>query len=195
MKLTNNKVLVVFCHPSKKSLNYYILQQVLNLLNQKKIDAVVRDLYEIGFNPVLRFDQQLNTQQDVLQEQEYVKQSDLMIFIFPTWWGHMPAVLKGYIDRVFSFNFAYTVDQNNQSVPLLSDKKAIIITTLGGDENTYKQYLLEQSMKRIYKHIIFEFCGIELLEQIFIYSAQKSNEIAQKVQQAIQTLEKLLSTD
>lgn len=44
---------------------------------------------------------------DVKKEQDYVSWADTMVFIYPIWWGGMPAIARGYLDRVFSHGFAY----------------------------------------------------------------------------------------
>lgn len=187
----NEKILIIFSHPRKNSFNSFILSRILHILQEYNLDFVVRDLYEIGFDPVLKFEENLH---DIMIEQNYIRDSNLLIFIYPVWWGSMPAILKGYIDRVFSYGFAYTVDSEGKSIPLLSGKKSIIVSTLGGEEKTYKDHSLEEAIKKINKHIIFEFCGIELIEQFFIYGVKENNrkELEEKVEKLEQKIREII---
>lgn len=183
------QVLIIFAHPSKKSFNYQILLKVKEFLENKSINFRIRDLYEEKFDPVLFFDKH---DEKVREEQKYIKDSDLLIFIYPTWWGSMPAILKGYIDKVFSYGFAYGIDEDGQTLPLLKGKKCIVISTFGGKEEVYKQNSLESAIKKINQHVIFEFCGFEVLEQFFIYDVKEGADLKEKIEELIFLLQKLL---
>jgi len=187
----SNNALIVFAHPSKNSFNYVILQKVTELLKGKNFTVYCRDLYEINFDPVLRFGSE---DQYILKEQEYIRNSNFLFFIYPCWWGSMPAIMKGYIDRVFSEGFAYK-NVNGETLPLLNDKYSIVISTFGGKEKIYKEYLLEDSIKRINKFIIFEFCGIKVLEQFFIYEVNRKNYdlVIQKIDEVISKIDSIIS--
>ena len=74
----------------------------------------------------------------------------------------MPAILKGYIDRVFSFGFAYTVDESG-SRGLLVGKKVYLVNTTGADEQTNIESGVFQSMHNLTDIGIFQFCGMELI--------------------------------
>jgi NAD(P)H dehydrogenase (quinone) len=190
-----NKVLIVYSHPSKESFNYHILKSLKELLDKNSINYNVRDLYEINFDPILRFDSLNDSEKEsILVEQEYIRNSDLIIFIYPCWWGSMPAILKGYIDKVFSYGFAYK-QEGEEVIPLLEDKSTIIISTFGGKENIYKQYSLETSIKKINEAIIFNFCGIKVLEQFFIYQVNNNNKenILSKLTEVLSKINKIIN--
>lgn len=129
--------LVVYCHPNPQSFNHAILETVTKELTGKKHPYRVSDLYDMGWNPILGTEDfaKLMAGQaapDVLKEQEDVRWAELLIFIFPIWWLERPAMLKGWFERVFSAGFAYRMNMQGL-VGLLTDKKALIITTSGGD--------------------------------------------------------------
>ncbi|MCS6955526.1 MAG: NAD(P)H-dependent oxidoreductase [Candidatus Calescibacterium sp.] len=186
------RVLVVFAHPKRDSFNFFILKEIEKILYEKNVDYFVRDLYELNFDPVFRFE---IDSIDVLEEQDHIRKSDLIIFIYPIWWGSMPAILKGYIDRVFSYGFAYSINENQESVPLLNGKKSVIISTFGGEEKIYKQLSLEQAIKKINQHVIFEFCGIDVCDQFFIYNVKDKNkeELQKKMDELKNKIEKILN--
>jgi NAD(P)H dehydrogenase (quinone) len=101
------KYLIVYAHPNPQSFNHAILETISGELRKKGKEFDVRDLYEIGFKPVLKLDdlaaiRKGTAVQDVQVEQDYIRAADFLIFIYPLWWAGIPAQFKGYKDRVFS---------------------------------------------------------------------------------------------
>jgi len=132
-------------------------------------EARIRNLYEIGFNPVLSSDDfsalaDNKIPEDIRIEQEYVKWADHIIFVYPVWWGAMPAILKGYIDRVFAEGFAYEYVANGSN-GLLKPRKGSIICSTG--EYSEKYGKVHEVMKVIAGEVIFGFVGIEPYKQLF----------------------------
>lgn len=116
------RALIIYSHPNPKSFNAAIKQTVEEFLKEKGIEYSIRDLYIIGFNPVLSADdfialQQGNSLEDVKKEQEFIKNADILILIFPMWWYSFPAILKGYIDGVFSHFSFLPLFQLNEAYP------------------------------------------------------------------------------
>ena len=105
------KTLIIYTHPSPTGFNAAILKEVQSNLS-KKHEVKTLDLYAENFDPILRFDQE-HRRRDLHKDPEMAKYRDLitwadqLIFIFPIWWSSMPAILKGFIDRVFAADFAY----------------------------------------------------------------------------------------
>ncbi|WP_340621191.1 NAD(P)H-dependent oxidoreductase [Xenorhabdus siamensis] len=79
---------------------------------------------------------------DIAKSQAIVKKSDHLIFIYPIWWFSQPAILKGWIDRVFSNGFAYHEDENT-FIPYLTGKSATVYITLGTEKNILVQNGME----------------------------------------------------
>jgi NAD(P)H dehydrogenase (quinone) len=139
-KEKNMKVLVLYAHPYNKSFNHAILEEVKEGLAEGGHECEVVDLYEIKFDPVLSANdfvlmQQGKVADDVAEQQKKVSWAEAIICIHPIWWENHPAILKGYFDRVFSFGFAYLIDEKTgEAKGLLKVKKAVLITTAGGTE-------------------------------------------------------------
>ena len=98
--------LVVYAHPNPKSFCHAIKEEVVACIKKKGENCEVRDLYQMGFNPVLGSSDfvqflQKKTPEDIQKEQDLIRQADILVFVYPVWWFSMPAILKGYIDRVF----------------------------------------------------------------------------------------------
>ncbi|HJY13242.1 MAG TPA: NAD(P)H-dependent oxidoreductase, partial [Flavobacterium sp.] len=99
------KNLIIYAHPNPASLNHFFKQTVLESLEKSGQEVIVRDLNEINFNPALSLEDMRGQRMgqvadDVQTEQDFITWSDRIIFIYPIWWTGMPAIMKGYIDRV-----------------------------------------------------------------------------------------------
>lgn len=104
------KHLVVYAHPVAGSVNHQLLNSVLESLKGHEVE--VRDLNQLAFNPVLSSEDLAGQRRgevatDVKTEQDFIREADVITFIYPIWWAGLPAILKGYVDRVFSYGFAY----------------------------------------------------------------------------------------
>jgi NAD(P)H dehydrogenase (quinone) len=157
--------LIIYGHFSPESFNHALLEVLTGTLATAH-NVKVRDLYALHFNPVLNGEDlealgKGTPPADIQAEQDLVRWADVLIFVYPIWWSGMPAILKGYIDRVFSFGFAYTVDENGPR-GLLGEKKVYIINTTGADEETNREYGVFQSMHNLTDVGVFQFCGMEM---------------------------------
>lgn len=178
------KQLVVFAHPYSKSFGKGIVETIEKEVLKNGSEIRIRDLYKIGFNPVLGSSDLLNLQTgdyavDIKEEQEHIKWADIITFVYPVWWAGLPAMLKGYVDRVFANGFAFTHNENGP-VGLLKGKKAILISTTGFPSNYYEQIGMHKSMKQTSDQAIFEFCGINVIKHIFFGAVPSSTEEERK---------------
>lgn len=103
------KVLTIFAHPNPKSFNRAVLDTVTGELRKKNAEVRVKDLYAMNFNPILSgsdFEQLLagKVPDDIAAEQADVTWADVLIFIYPIWWIGQPAILKGWLDRVMTWD-------------------------------------------------------------------------------------------
>lgn len=141
----------------------------------------IRDLYSMDFNPVLTSTdfQMLKSGQlpiDIQSEQKFIKETDIIWFIFPIWWTSMPAILKGYIDRILLNGFAYAME-NNKPKGLLRDKKVVIINSMGESFEDYKKIGMFNALKLTIDTGIFKFTGMEVIDHLYFTSIMTaSNE-------------------
>lgn len=138
------KILVIVGHPRKDSLSYSIADKYFS--GAKKSGNEVRrlNLAEMKFDVILHDDYKRteNLEPDLKKAKENIKWADHLVFVYPTWWGTMPALLKGFIDRVFLPGFAYQYERGSRKFNpfperLLKGKSARIITTVGGSKLIY----------------------------------------------------------
>lgn len=178
------KHLVVFAHPHSESFNHAILETVVNALKNKGHEVAVRDLYKLNFQPVLKTEDTASMRdgkvpEDIREEQECITFADVITFIYPIWWTGMPAILKGYVDRVFSYGFAYSSGEEG-IVKLLKGKKGFIINTHGSPKDIYDQTGMTNGLKLTSDAGIFGFTGIEPVEHLFFGSVPYVDDAARK---------------
>ena len=173
------KNLIVYAHPNSGSLNHFFKQTVLESLQESGEEIAVRDLNEINFNPVLSLDdmngQRMGTVADDVQtEQDFITWADRIIFIYPIWWTGMPAIMKGYIDRVFSYGFAYRYDQGIQK-GLLTGKKTIIINSHGKSNAEYEAMGMDKALILTSDTGIFTYSGLEIQQHFYFDKADRAS--------------------
>jgi len=130
--------LLVYAHPNAQSFNAALVKVIQEEIVKKGDQIKVKDLYAMNWNPVLSqkdFEgyHSGNLPEDIRQEQTDVAWADLVIMAAPVWWYSIPAILKGYIDRVFSLGFAYKYTATGP-LGLLKGKKGLFITTSGANQ-------------------------------------------------------------
>lgn len=175
--------LVIFCHPNSTSFNRSIADSVEAVSGALGHDTCCRDLYGMGFDPVLRR-VDLDTPadavtQDIRQEQEFINWAEILTFVYPVWWTGMPALLKGYIDRVFCQDFAFAL-RSSKITGLLTGKKVLIFNTTGLSSSFYDAHGLHEAMSLTTDRGIFELCGMEVLHHAFFGDVGSATEETRK---------------
>ena len=152
-------VLVVFAHPEPKSLNGTLKDLAVKKLKDIGNKVKVSDLYHMRFKAILdpddflelensdRFSpimEQIHAAQtnsfasDIKEEMERVKWADLIIFQFPIWYGSMPAIMKGWFERILANGFASNMFEGKiYENAMMKGKKAMLSFTTGGPEENY----------------------------------------------------------
>ncbi|WP_338787572.1 NAD(P)H-dependent oxidoreductase [Metabacillus sp. FJAT-53654] len=166
--------LIILVHPCEDSFNHAICDKVKNHLIHKNYEVKVRDLYKLKFNPILTEDNHTSFYQTKLPKEIQLEQNEIswaenLIFIFPSWWCGMPAMMKGYFDRVFTNGFAFRFDKSEVD-GLLKGKKAVIFQTTSQTEEFMKPNQLVSSMETAMDVGIFDYCGIDIITHKFFFS-------------------------
>lgn len=173
------KNLIIYAHPNPESLNHFFKKTVLESLEESEDHVILRDLNEINFNPVLSLED-MNGQrigrvsEDVQIEQDFITWADRIIFIYPIWWTGMPAIMKGYIDRVFSYGFAYRYDLGVQK-GLLSGKNTIIINSHGKSNAEYAESGLNKALALTSDTGIFNYVGLKVQQHFYFDKADSAS--------------------
>lgn len=147
IKTQNMNVAIIFNHPYSGSFCNAILQAVLNGLKRANHQYDLIHLDEEEFNPVMSasdlkaFRDKQPVDPQVLEYQERLKRADHLIFIFPIWWELMPAMTKGFVDKVIFPGLAYDYanESNTRMKPLLKNIKGVtVITTMNTPGYLYR---------------------------------------------------------
>jgi NAD(P)H dehydrogenase (quinone) len=123
-----------------------------------------RDLYAMGFNPILSARDiaaiaRGKPSKDIRSELNAIRAADAITLISPLWWSSFPAMLKGYVDRVFTAGSAY-LTKDKDSRPSLSGKKGAIIMTSEASVDELKSSGTLRALKMDHKGLM-EYCGID----------------------------------
>jgi len=174
-----NKTLIIYAHPNVDGHCPRILKEVKERLDERKADYEVIDLYSIKYDPVLHENELYSSgNRDVSKQnkefQGKIKEADNLIFIYPNWWNDMPAMLKGFIDRVFVAGFAFEYEKGRPR-GLLKGKKAAVFLTTGSPKWIFKIFEGSRA-KKIISGDVLRFCGIKSE----VFHIDKSHKIDEK---------------
>lgn len=169
-------ILIINGHPNKNSFCFGLAEAykkgALSAGAQVK-EIIIRDL---NFTPNLQFGYQKRTElePDLLAAWEKIKWADHLVWVHPVWWGGLPAITKGFIDRVFLPGFAFRYRENSVWWDkLLTGKTAHIITTLD-TPNWYYRFVYGRPSVNQLKKTVLGFCGIKPVKVKYIQPLRNS---------------------
>jgi NAD(P)H dehydrogenase (quinone) len=157
------KVLIINGHPDKESLCFSLSESYVKGAELSGAKCKLVNLIDLNFNPNLNFGYRKRTElePDLLKVQQDILDADHLVFVYPTWWGTYPALLKGFIDRVFLPGFAYkSRDKSLFMQKLLKNRSARIIVTMDSPTWYYSLFKGAPGHKSM-KNGILEYCGIK----------------------------------
>ena len=175
------KVLVVVCNFDAQSFNHAIANVIKEEYLKKGYDVLYHDLYEDNFNPVLLKEEYEETDISKIKDSYVVQccqelqEADRIVIIHPNWWGQPPALLKGWIDRVFRRGIAYKYSSQGKSIGLLKAEIAYIINTSNTSEEVEKQ-IYGDPLGNLWETCIFKMCGVEKVYRKPIRGIVKSDK-------------------
>jgi NAD(P)H dehydrogenase (quinone) len=221
------KTLLVFAHPERRSLSAALRDVAVNELQAQGHEVLVSDLYAQSWKaeidrtdfPTLSSGTRLKVPAasgeaftagtltaDVKAEQEKLLWADVLILQFPLWWFTMPAILKGWVDRVYSYGFAYGVGEHNHQrwgdrygEGTLAGKRAMLIVTAGGWEEHYSSRGINGPIDDLLfpiNHGILYYPGYDVLPPFVVYKADRIDgtrfeAVAEHLRQRMRTLESI----
>ncbi|SDG48211.1 NAD(P)H dehydrogenase (quinone) [Lentzea fradiae] len=197
------KTLIVHAHPEPKSFNSALKDLAVSTLEGAGHEVRVSDLYAMRWKATVdaadygpaassplrvardsgrAFDTGTLTE-DVRAEQEKLLWADTVIFQFPLWWFTMPAILKGWVDRVFTYHFAYGVGEHNETrygdrygEGTLAGRRALLSVTVGGAESHYSARGVNGPVDDLLfpiQHGILHYPGLEVLPPFVVYGSDR----------------------
>ncbi|MDR0238357.1 NAD(P)H-dependent oxidoreductase [Acinetobacter sp.] len=216
-------ILIVHAHPEPLSFTTALKDHAVQVLENMGHAVEVSDLYAMNFNPVASqadFNSRSNQvylnyaleqrhaskahdlAQDIQIEIEKVQKADLVIFSFPMYWTSVPAILKGWIDRVFVSGIFYGGKRFYNHGGMLG-KKAMLSFTLGGREHMFGQDAIHGSIENLLLPIqrgTLAYVGFEVLPPFMAYHVpyitdQARQQLLEQYQQHLQNLEQFTALE
>ena len=197
-------ILIVYAHPAPESFNAALKTEIVSYLDSQGHHVQISDLYAMRWKSTLdegdmpqrdssvpfhpSRDSQIafesGTQSNDIQvEQEKLLWADAVIFQFPLWWFSMPAIMKGWFERVYAYGFAYGYGEHSDvhwgdryGEGNLSGKRAMLLVTVGGWESHYSAKGVNGPIEDILfpiNHGMLFYPGFDVLPPMVIYRAGK----------------------
>ncbi|KAB2348511.1 NAD(P)H oxidoreductase [Actinomadura rudentiformis] len=163
--------LLVAAHPRRDSLTAQITEQTRDRLVASGHTVDLLDLHAEGFDPRMTLEDEPDwTDRDkvysaeVREHMRRIDAADVIVVVFPVWWYGLPAILKGWIDRVWNYGFAY-----GRSKARLAEKRMLWLGLAGESEESYAEHGLNDLLARQLQVGISNYCGIKDVSVRFVY--------------------------
>ena len=161
---------IVFAHPRTSSFTASVANAYAEACKTLGESTTIRDLYRLGFDPCLKagelpFADLFQPEPDVVIERDLLKDCDVFAFFYPLWLNAPPAIVKGYLERVFGFGFAYGANGHSYT-PLLTGRKLISFSSSGAPLAWIKKTGALGAVQSLFDDYFAELCGMTALEHI-----------------------------
>lgn len=151
---------IIACHPSERSFTCSVAEKYAETVRAHGHTAIVRNLYQIGFDPVLREEERSGrARADVSAEWALLGKSDAFVLVYPVWFGAPPAMLVGYIDRVFGAGRTRGLDGDAGPGELLAGKHLVSLTSSGSMRAWLDERGVLNSLRTVYDRYLAEVFG------------------------------------
>lgn len=161
---------VVLAHPASGSLNAAIAQAYAETVRGQGQTVVVRDLYAMGFDPCLKAEEipgpgEPRFGPDVQAERAELADADAFVFVYPIWFNGPPAILKGYVDRVFGMGFGFRPAFGGTE-PALTGRRLISFTTSGAPDAWMNQTGALEGLRRLFDAHLAGTTGLTVADHV-----------------------------
>jgi len=162
---TDPRHLIVLGHPRPGSFNHQVAEAYRQTAQDCWHNAEIRDLYALGFDPLLRSDMG-GSSADVEQELALVRACDVLVFVYPIWFGTPPAIIKGYVERVLGMGFRPESLNRGDATALYREKHFLSLSSSA----TTLPWLNERgqwaSLRQAFDHYLAELFGFRSAEHV-----------------------------
>ncbi len=186
------KALIVYAHPDPTSLTAALKELAITTLTDAGHDVTVSDLYAMRWQPAADYSdfdditgpdlmhasgeayRTGRLAEEIRAEQQKLLDADLVVLQFPLWWFTMPAILKGWVDRVFTYDFAYGATVPRYGAGPFVGKRALVATTVGGRSGHYTERGVNGPIEDLLfpiNHGVLHFTGFQVLPPFVEHSA------------------------
>jgi putative NADPH-quinone reductase len=172
-------ILIINGHPNRQSLNFGLAEAYKKGASRTNANIQEIVIADLAFNPNLAFGYQQRTElePDLLEAWKKIQWANHLVWIHPVWWGGLPAIMKGFIDRLFLPGMVFQSRENSVWWDkLLTGKTARIITTL--DQPSWYYWLMygRPSVNQL-KKATLEYCGVKPVKVSYFGIVKTANEL------------------
>ncbi|KQP46511.1 MAG: NAD(P)H-dependent oxidoreductase [Brevundimonas sp.] len=157
---------IITAHPRRRSFTHSVAQVIADGARSKGAQAVIRDLYRMRFDPRLHAGELpdhhgFQVRPDVVAERAALSDVKVFVLVYPLWFNAPPAILKGYVDRVFGMGFGYSPIRQGGNQPLLTGKKLLSLTSSGAPQAWIERSGAWVAMRRHFDDHLAAVTGLE----------------------------------
>lgn len=179
-------ILIVTAHPEATSLTHAVATQLAAGVARSGTAHFIEmaNLAQEGFNPCFtQADLEVHRHKaappiDVQREQARIERADALVLVYPVYWWSMPALLKGWIDRVFSNGWAFDFDPKHPLEKKLGHLSIHLVGIGGADPSTYERHGYGTAMKAQIDEGIFGYCGANVHASTLLLNSENSGAVA-----------------
>jgi NAD(P)H dehydrogenase (quinone) len=171
-RLRSMKHALIIAHPKADSFTASTAAAYAAACQELGHQTISRDLYRIGFDPCLKDTEipgpaPFGPHGDVAAERALIGNCDVFAFFFPLWLNTPPAMLKGYLERVFGFGFAYGGEGQSYN-PLLPGRRIISFSSSGAPSVWLKQTGAMDALCVLFDDYFATLCGMTSLDHVHV---------------------------
>ena len=152
---------IIACHPAEDSFTLAIANRYAEAVRSHGHEAIVRDLYRLGFDPVLKLEEREGEPAgDVIAEWDALGEIDVFVLVYPIWFGAPPAMLVGYIDRVLGAGRARGEAREGSHSSILQGKYLVSLTLSGSMRAWLDEKGVMESLRNLFDRYLGEVFGL-----------------------------------
>ncbi len=187
---------VIFAHPSAHSFTGSVANAYAEAVAAQGHQVITRDLYRMNFDPRLS-EEELpyrgndRLRPDIAAERRLLSDVNIFVLVYPLWLNAPPAMLKGYLDRVFGYGFAY--GRRGRSEPLLQGRSLITFSSSGAPLHWLRETGAFDAISKLFDSYFAELCGLSFLEHTHfgaIVPNIREDAVATKLESVKETVKK-----
>ncbi len=190
---------VILCHPQTRSFSAAVAEKYCAAVEENGQESVLRDLYAMNFDPVLRANEQPGSpvfleSPHVAHELDVIADAAILVLVYPIWFGTPPAMLKGYVDRVLGSDFTFRAIRDRDPGSRLAGAHLLSFTSSGNSQtwldeqgegqsliNVFDRYLARAFSMASTDHVHFPSIVEGLSERLFLQYMEEVSQAARKI--------------
>ncbi len=174
------RILVILAHPKSDSFNAAVCAALCGGLRAAGHEIDIADLYAERFDPVLQADEleadgRIRSREDAAGYQRRILRADALALVFPVWWFGLPAILKGFVDRVLREGFAFTFEPGGKVHGLLPHQKALVIGTAGASAAVYRLFRFGRPLRKTLGEWTLKMCGVREVKHVLLHDVANAS--------------------